>query len=66
MIVESLRPLLDKGVEIEAEVCEDKRYGSMAYIRLSGPADLDRQAVEKETSKKLDQFTLIRYIITWQ
>ena len=65
VFLDTLKPLMDRGLKIEVEVGEDKKYGTLARVRVSDPGNLDRPALEKEIAKKLEEFSLIHHRVFW-
>ena len=42
VFLDTLKPLMDRGLKIEVEVGEDKKYGTLARVRVSDPGNIDR------------------------
>ena len=61
-----LSPLEAKGLKVEIEVGEDKRFGTLARIILSGLDGEPREGIEKEVKSIIEAFPFMKIDVVWK
>ena len=61
-----LAPLEAKGVKAVVEVGEDKRWGTLVRILLSGDGGAAREEIEGEIKRMIEAFTYVKIEVMWK